>query len=115
MILMHLWMTYRNICNGSVSARHSCVSVADPRRFTVERTGKSGDIILMIEDVVFGFFRGTLKIVEDRSPHEALNMDITECYQLLEIEPTDSFGLSRIYGDKQANNFSFIRSKFLNP
>jgi uncharacterized protein YhhL (DUF1145 family) len=34
--------------------------------------------------------RGILKIVKARFPHEALNMDITECYQLLEIEPTDS-------------------------
>jgi DnaJ domain len=44
----------------------------------------------MIEDVALGIFKGILKIVKDKSPHEALNMDITECYQLLEIEPTDS-------------------------
>jgi DnaJ domain len=34
--------------------------------------------------------RGIIKIVKDKSPHEALKMNITECYQLLEIEPTDS-------------------------
>ena len=39
----------------------------------------------MTEDVALGVFKGILKIVKDKSPHEALNMDITECYQLLEM------------------------------